>query len=225
MQKLVKDGRIWTGNRTLYAVNFGARDGIGSGGNTDPLYPLFAKLGFHGLSVEADGQFVGSLKHNLRGLLVTVTTSFITVDNAVALIQGAGLSSVDVFKIDIDSFDYDVLPRVLRAFWQAVVIAEYNLYSPQPIKMKLVPSLMGYDSNQRGNIYECSIQYLNNDVMRQLGYVLLQLDWQNVIYVREEIAEGLGMAGGVEVQAAYHQGYTTQQDRLKHIPWGTSLEP
>jgi hypothetical protein len=24
---------------------------------------------------------------------------------------------------------------------------------------------------------------------------------------------------------AYHQGYTTQPDRLKHIPWGTSLEP
>ena len=91
--------------------------------------------------------------------------------------------------------------------------------------MKLVPSRMGYDSNQRGNIYECSIQYLNDDVMRPLGYVLLQLDWQNVIYVREEIAEGLGMAGGVEVQAAYHQGYTTQPDRLKRIPWGTSLEP
>ena len=70
---------------------------------------------------------MGSLKHNLRGLPVTVTTSFVTVDNAVALIQVAGLSSVDVFKIDIDSFDCDVLLRVLRAFGPAVVIAEYNL--------------------------------------------------------------------------------------------------
>ena len=225
VKKLVEDGRIGPGNRTLYAVNFGARDGIGSGGNTDPSYPLFAELGFHGLAVEADGQFLGALRHSLRGLPVTVAKSFITVGNAVALIQGAGLSSVDVFKIDIDSFDCDVLPRVLRAFRPAVVIAEYNVYFPPPIKMKLVPSRMGYDSNKRGNIYECSIQYLNDDVMRPLGYVLLQLDWQNVIYVREEIAEGLGMAGGVEVQAAYHQGYTTQPDRLKRIPWGTSLEP
>jgi hypothetical protein len=225
VKKLVEDGRIGPGNRTLYAVNFGARDGMGSGGNTDPSYPLFAELGFHGLAVEADGQFLGALRHSLRGLPVTVAKSFITVGNAVALIQGAGLSSVDVFKIDIDSFDCDVLPRVLRAFRPAVVIAEYNVYFPPPIKMKLVPSRMGYDSNKRGNIYECSIQYLNDDVMRPLGYVLLQLDWQNVIYVREEIAEGLGMAGGVEVQAAYHQGYTTQPDRLKRIPWGTSLEP
>ena len=59
VQKLVKDGRIWTGNRTLYAVNFGARDGIGSGGNTDPSYPLFAKLGFHGLAVDPMGSLWG----------------------------------------------------------------------------------------------------------------------------------------------------------------------
>ena len=225
IKKLVEDGRIGAGNRTLYAVNFGARDGKGSGGNTDPTYPLFADLGFHGLAVEADGQFVGALMHNLAGLPVLVAKSFITVGNAVALITGARLPAVDVFKIDIDSFDCDVLPRVLRAFAPAVVIAEYNVYFPPPIKMKLVPSRSGYDSGKRGNIYECSIQYLNDDVMRPLGYVLLQLDWQNVIYVREEIAQGLGMAGGVEVQAAYHQGYTTQPDRLTHIPWGKSLEP
>jgi len=211
--------------QVLYAVNFGARDGKGGGGNTDPSYALYAEQGFRGLAVEAAEEFQEHLARNLGPFNVTIKQSFITVGNAVALIQGAGLSSVDVFKIDIDSFDCDVLPRVLRAFGPAVVIAEYNVYFPPPIKMKLVPSRMGYDSNQRGNIYECSIQYLNDDVMRPLGYVLLQLDWQNVIYVREEIAEGLGMAGGVEVQAAYHQGYTTQPDRLKHIPWGTSLEP
>jgi hypothetical protein len=209
----------------LYAVNFGARDGKGEGGNTDPSYALYAEQGFRGLAVEAANEFQEQLARNLGPFNVTIKQSFITVGNAVALIQGAGLSSVDVFKIDIDSFDCDVLPRVLRAFRPAVVIAEYNVYFPPPIKMKLVPSRMGYDSNKRGNIYECSIQYLNDDVMRPLGYVLLQLDWQNVIYVREEIAEGLGMAGGVEVQAAYHQGYTTQPDRLKRIPWGTSLEP
>ena len=50
--------------------------------------------------------------------------SFITVDNAVSLIKKARLPFVDVFKIDIDSFDCDVIPRVLREYTPAVVIAE-----------------------------------------------------------------------------------------------------
>ena len=55
-------------------------------------------------------------------------------------------------------------------------------------------------------------------------YVLVQQDWQNVIYVREEIGAAVGMAGGVDVQAAYHRGYTTQPNRTRLIPWGKSLE-
>ena len=44
------------------------------------------------------------------------TIADITVTNAVALIKNAQLPFVDVFKIDIDSFDCDVLPRVLQAY-------------------------------------------------------------------------------------------------------------
>jgi len=210
VRKLVADGLIPLKNtsaapgseprKILYAVNFGARDGKGSGGNTDPTYPIFADLGFHGMAVEASNVFWKQLKTNLAKLPVRPVQSFITVANAVGLIERAGLPFVDVFKIDIDSFDCDVMPVVLRSYRPALVIAEYNVYFPPPIKMKLVPSASGYDSNKRGTTYECSIQFLNDDVMRPLGYVLLQLDWQNVIYARREIAAALGMHGGVDVQ-------------------------
>jgi hypothetical protein len=132
--------------------------------------------------------------------LIIIQKNYVQVQNAVELIERVGLPFVDVFKIDIDSFDCDVMPAVLRAYRPALVIAEFNVYFPPPIKMKLVPSASGYDSNKRGTTYECSIQFLNDDVMRPLGYVLLQLDWQNVIYARREIAAALGMHGGVDVQ-------------------------
>ena len=92
----------------------------------------------------------------------------------------------------------------------AVVIAEFNLYFPPPIKMKLLPQPKGWNSDLRGNIYECSLQSLDDDVMRPAGYVLLQVDWQNVLYVHRAIAAAIGMPHGVDVQAAYHRGYTTQ---------------
>jgi hypothetical protein len=94
------------------------------------------------------------------------------------------------------------------------------VYFPPPIKMKLVPSPSGYDSERRSNIYECSISHLDEDVMKPHGYVLLQLDWENVIYARQDIAAALGMKQGVDVQAAYHRGYTTQPNRSTLIPWG-----
>ena len=206
--------------RPLYAVNFGARDGRGERGNTDPVYPIFAELGFHGMAVEASPASFPLLNKTMMGFPVRAVNSFITVDNALELIRDAGLPHVDVFKIDIDSFDCDVTPKVLAAYKPLLVIAEYNVYFPPPIKMKLVPSPSGYDSEKRSNIYECSISHLDEDVMKPLGYVLLQLDWQNVIYARQDIAAALGMKQGVDVQAAYHRGYTTQPNRSKLLPWG-----
>ena len=224
VRKLLADGLIPTSQgqerRPLYAVNFGARDGKGDAGNTDPAYPLFAELGFHGMAVEASPVFFRQLQAAMSKFPVLSMKSFITVENAVSLIKKARLPAVDVFKIDIDSFDCDVMPKVLAEYKPSVVIAEYNVYFPPPIKMKLIPSTSGYDSEKRSNVYECSIQYLDDDVMRPLGYVLLQLDWQNVIYCRADIAVALGMPHGVDVQAAYHKGYTTQPQRSTLYPWG-----
>ena len=115
---------VFPKKRSLYAVNFGARDGKGGGGNTDPTYPIFKELGFRGMAVEASPSFWMQLTQNLNGLPVRPVKSFITVDNAVSLIKKARLPFVDVFKIDIDSFDCDVIPRVLREYTPAVVIAE-----------------------------------------------------------------------------------------------------
>lgn len=231
IRKLLEDGLISSPQNAevaktqkrpgpYYAVNFGARDGKGDAGNTDPAYPLFAELGFHGMAVEASPSFFTRLQATMSKFPVRSVKSFITVENAVSLIQQAELPAVDVFKIDIDSFDCDVTPRVLVEFQPSVVIAEYNVYFPPPIKMKLVPSASGYDSEKRSNVYECSIQFLNDDVMRPLGYVLLQLDWQNVIYARQDIAKKLAMPNGIDIQAAYHRGYTTQPERKYLYPWG-----
>jgi len=120
VRKLLADGLIPTSQgqerRPLYAVNFGARDGKGDAGNTDPAYPLFAELGFHGLAVEASPVFFRQLQAAMSKFPVLSMKSFITVENAVSLIKKAGLPAVDVFKIDIDSFDCDVMPKVLAEY-------------------------------------------------------------------------------------------------------------
>jgi hypothetical protein len=109
--KLIKDGTF--GNSTappFYAVNFGARDGKGSGGNTDPTWELFAKQGFHGLAVEADGVFWTELNKNLEDLPVETELLPVTPDNAVAIIKD-NLPRVDVFKVP--SFPPSLLPCLL----------------------------------------------------------------------------------------------------------------
>jgi len=66
-------------------------------------------------AVEASPIFYPMLRKNLNRLPVRAVRSFIKPENAVQLIQGNGLKHVDVFKLDIDSFDCDVLPSVLRS--------------------------------------------------------------------------------------------------------------
>ena len=51
-------GEVEQPRAEFYCVNFGARDGRGSGGNTDPTFPIFAELGFRGLAVEASPTFL-----------------------------------------------------------------------------------------------------------------------------------------------------------------------
>jgi len=225
--KLIKDGIFPVKNSTdrpFTAVNFGARDGVGVGGNTDPTWELFHSQGFHGLVVEADPVFWTELNKNFKGLPVKAALKEIFPDNAVKIIKDGGLSYVDVFKIDIDSWDCSVLPEVIKQFKPAVAICEYNLYFPPPIKMMLAMGVDEYDHRRRSKIYECSLQYQADDVMQPLGYSLVQVDWQNTIYVRHDMAEKLGIGKqGVDVQAAYQQGYVRQPDRNKHIPWATDV--
>jgi hypothetical protein len=227
VRKLMELGALGRLEDPHTAVNLGARDGIGTMGNTDPTWPLFKDLGFEGIAVEGSAQFQSQLEHNFRGLKAKPIIGMITPENVVGMIRNAGLSKVDVFKINIDSWDCEVLPVILKeaSLGIKVVLVEYNVKFPPPIKMNLATCPQSrFRSCARYHIYECSLQYMNDNVMAPAGYSLAQVDWQNAFYVHESITSLLKVPKqGINPDQAYKYGYSQRKNRAKNMPWTGTL--
>lgn len=92
--------------KDLVVVNIGARDGKGTGGNTDPTYPLFA-AGYMGMAVEGSDVFSAELQKNLfEPFGVKIEVGMVFPQNAREIVK-RHFNAVDVLKIDIDSWDCD----------------------------------------------------------------------------------------------------------------------
>lgn len=215
-------------------VNIGARDGIGTMGNTDPTWPLYSMLLSPGLAIEASEVFRGQLFENFAPLPAKPLIATVTSENVVDLIRGHGLDSVDVLKVDIDGWDCKLLEAMLmpsggdaRSIGMLkIIMAEYNVKFPPPIKMALATRPgSGFSSCARGHIYGCSLQFMNDNIMRPSGYVLAQVDWQNALYVHASLAAAAGIPeGGIDVQEAYSRGYASRPRRAENMPWNRDVD-
>lgn len=95
-----------------------------SGGNSGLLAQT---AGWHGLMVDASEEAtpVAEARFGLSGR-VRVVNAFVTPENVDRLIEEAGLAGeVDLFSLDIDSFDYWVL-EAMTACRPRVMLVEYN---------------------------------------------------------------------------------------------------
>lgn len=214
------------------AVNVGARDGIGKDGNTDPTWPLFSRMGFSGVAIEGSVMFAEELARNMQGLDVRTVINMATPENIVSLIEGpqhGAMHRVDVLKVDIDGWDCQVIPAILRrrSLGIKVVMVEFNVKFPPPIKMALATCPPAeYHSCARYHLYGCSLQYMQDNVMAPAGYVLVQVDWQNAIYVSRDVALQLRVPSDetMGVAAAYEHGYARRPMRAQNFPWNHDID-
>jgi hypothetical protein len=93
------------------------------------------------------------------------------------------------------------------------VLMEANVWWPPPIRFAIMDA-PGYDSENRGFMYGCSVAY-QADLLRAHGYALLQLDWNNALYVRERdlpaFKDGLLPAQNDAVCTHYMRGFAERQ--------------
>jgi len=241
-----------------YVVNFGARDGKGTHGNTDPTYDLFASGRYAGLCVEGSSDFMPQLRKNMGPFgskVVALKHAFIYPHNAVALIKdsisiGGGVGNyesilkgqfnnkIHVFKIDIDSWDCEVIPRVVDEFQPVLVVAEYNVKFPPPLLLKMELNETGFDFMKRGHFYQCSLTWMLEKVMMPRGYMLLEIDWQNAMFVKREVGVKMGVvqAGEQEgtnqaqaslyrwLQRLYARSYRLREGREKDFPFNKDID-
>jgi hypothetical protein len=135
---------------------------------------------------------------------------------------------LDLLKIDMDSYDYDVMEAILRAgFRPKVITAEIAMVAfPPPIHIHIqytkTYEWVGQGARHRDQqmLAGASLSAYS-DLLRPLGYTLLCVDFYNVVFVQTKF---VGLFGDVPTDdlEAWRAGWYDRPERLERdmqIPW------
>jgi hypothetical protein len=206
MKTATKDkGFTWN----MFAVNLGAGDGVAmipgvscqAGFDcknqwSDPVYPLYAQRGFHGLCVEGNPSYMPLLQQNLPQPDISKVTAMINPSNVVKLLQdGKTPLDLDYWKNDIDSYDCAVHLAVLdHGYRPKVIQVEVNPDVPDPIAFGVLFSDKFKPNLGAAGFYGCSLA-LSSAIIKPFGYVLADVGLRShdAIYVRSDVAKAAGV--------------------------------
>jgi len=195
------------------AVDLGAGDGI-KGSNT---YALF-RGGWRGLGVEGDPRRARRLAHAYRELEgVAACHAVVTPSNVVELLEAHRVGrDFSLLSLDIDSYDYWVLDRLLGSFRPRLVVTEINEKIPPPIRF-----VVKYDAGFRlqHHFFGYSIASLE-DLCARHRYALIALEYNNAFLAPREL-QGVRPLDFTE---AYRRGYLERADRRERFHRNLDME-
>jgi hypothetical protein len=192
------------GVKHRYAVDIAASDGIAMS-NTIRLFSLFD---FSGMAVECDPKKFSELASTYKVLpKVSLARCFVTPDNVLDLLRyHEAPYDVDLFSLDIDSFDYFVLEKVLERYRPRLLICEINEKIPVPLKFSLVYRKGVMPPG--GDFYGMSLS-MCCELMLRHDYKLIDYNYNNAYFVPKS-QDGVP---ALSPEHAYAQGYRDRSDR------------
>jgi hypothetical protein len=201
-----------------YLVDIGAADGIRQSSTA-----LFLnERGWSGTLFEFDSDsfaklaFLYSDRNDLQ-----LCKSKVTPGNIEGLLQSLEVPrNFGYLNIDIDSYDLAVLREMLKANFMPLVISmEVNEIFPPQLYFEVL-----YDEKhswQGDHFFGCSLAAAEAS-LRNFGYSLARVEYNNAIFLRKDRSAALQLPGGLE--EAYNEGYLNKKDRSELFPWNSSME-
>lgn len=170
-------------NRTFVELGSGR-----TGGNSGLLAQ---SAGWRGLMVEANPRSaeVAAARFGQTGKVVVIS-DFVTPENVDGLISGANLAGdIDLFSLDIDSFDYWVF-RAMTVARPRVAILEYNDRFGPSLRVTVPSDTHRLD---RSRMYFGASLAALTALSAEKGYRLVGCDMSgtNAFFVREDLASDL----------------------------------
>jgi len=171
-------------------VNVGGNDGR----SDDPLFEYAQTLKAVGVAIERDPVLCERHRANLPQ--VNVVCEEVTPQNIVGLVsQGMALpASIDVLKIDIDSYDCPVLEELLPVLKAKIVLMEVNPSIPPPYQWamlhhpKLWPFFNGHANPREVPIRGCSLAY-EVDLLRRYDYDFLAFGGHDALFAHRSVRD------------------------------------
>jgi hypothetical protein len=201
-----------------FLVDIAASDGV----NQSCTLGFLSSGGWEGLAVEMDPEKFANLAFIFSQFAgVKLARNKVTPENVEAvLVSNAVPRDFTLLNLDIDSYDLTVMEEILNAgFRPAVISMEVNEKIPPPVYFRV-----NFDDShfwKGDHFYGCSLAAAAS-IMKPRGYKLESLQFNNAVFVREDLAAGI--ISDLSAEEAYDQGYRRQTDRKRLFPWNANVE-
>ena len=199
--------KILDESNKYYFVDIGASDGI-LNSNT---YDLAINKWF-GISIEGNATKYKVLNKTLTGTNVKPINQFIYSPNITEILKNSGCQRVfDFLSLDIDSFEYSVLNKILIDFQPRLICVEINERFPPPLVFYVEES--ADSSCLKDAFYGMSLQAAY-EVFKRHDYKIIGLHYNNVYAVPSStnIEE-------MDTVKCYKDGYLNAQFRERYFYW------
>lgn len=201
-----------------FLVDIGAADGV----RQSSTVSFFNRLDWNGALFEYDSESFAKLAflYNDRSD-IKLCKSKVTPANIVGLLESMGVpKNFGFLNIDIDSYDLSVIREILNSgFTPFVISMEINESFPPEIMFEVL-----YEENhawESNHFFGCSLSSANA-TLESLSYVLVKVEYNNAIFVKE--SDALKFSLPISLEQAYYEGYLNREDRTQLFPWNTIME-
>lgn len=196
-------------------VDIGAFDGL----NDSHTYALL-KAGWRGLAVECQADRFARLAHVYRNSSrVDMSRVQVTPDNVMPLLASHHIpQDFDFLSLDIDSYDYDVLARLLKSYRPKVICAEINEVIPPPIRFK-VHFQADFELDLRERFYGQSLAMLS-DLAQQHGYAVVYMHYMDAFLIEQSHLSG----PAPDLEHLYTQGLRQQPRNAYYADYPFDVE-
>jgi thiol-disulfide isomerase/thioredoxin len=196
-----------------YFVDIGSSDGPG------PIFSYLNDLSNCGLCIEGRPQLYDVLKKNINNDNVNIHIGFVNPNNIISIFQKHNVpDSPDILKLDIDSYDLDVLKTILVNYKPKIIIAEINEKIPLPIYFEVKYSeKFIYDSS---HFYGFSLQAAK-DIIEPFGYKIVCLkEGNNILIINTDYFD----VPTLDIQKIYNLGYLDNTEIFNEFYWNQDVD-
>lgn len=183
-------------------VNIGANDGV----SLDPVYDLYTTRDCSGVCIDYEDHYTEKLKLVLPPN-VDIIIEKVTPDNILDMISD--YKDIDVVSIDIDSYDYFILEKIVTKKPKLILI-EVNSEIPPGIFFARKYT-EDYNPGKGKNCYGCSLEAVAQ-LAKKSGYKLLSMDWQTAFLIRDDISPHFSEWYS-SVEDHYKDGYAEREGK------------
>lgn len=201
-------------NKSNYIIDIGASHAP----ETDPIHRFLKKNELRGLCIEGREDQIEELKQNISPTF-DICNGIVTPLNILDVFAHFRVPmSPDILKIDIDSYDLELLRTILTKYRPKVIVAEINEKIPYPIVFEVK-----FKENYRWDVshfYGFSIAAGEREMAKQKYKIVDLFDLCNIVCMPEELCEDIQKS----VKDLYRDAYILHPRRSVEMPHNQNVD-